>query len=74
MTPVFEIFALIGSLVYASSRSDSPPLSAEKKSVLSISHLVLEIPVLGSKVGLHFHQNVLFNNFEAFCINFLLDF
>ncbi len=58
--PVFEIFYPIGSLFYASSRSDWPPLSAEKVS-LSLSHLVSEI--LGPKVGLMFHQNVLFNSF-----------
>ncbi len=38
---------------------------------LSLSHLVPEI--LGPKVDLLFHQNVLFNSFKAFCINFLLD-
>ncbi len=45
-----------------------PPLSAEKIS-LSLSYLVPEI--LGPKVGLIFHQNVLFNSFWAVCMNFL---
>ncbi len=51
MTPIFEIFYLIGSLFYASSRSDGPPLYAEKLG-LSPSHLLAEI--FGPKVGL-FH-------------------
>ncbi len=48
------------------------PFSCRKKIGLSVSHLVPEI--LGPKVGLIVHQNVLFNRFKAFCINFLLDF
>ncbi len=48
------------------------PSFCRKKLVLSLSHLVPEI--LGPKVGLFFHQNVLFNRFKAFCINVLLDF
>ncbi len=71
MTPVFEIVKLIGSLFYTTTPSNWPPLSAEKIS-LSLSHLVPEI--LGPKVGLIVHQNVLFNGFSTFCINFLLDF
>ncbi len=67
MTPVFGIFNPIGSLFYTSSRSDWPPFSAEKIG-LSLSHLVPEI--LGPKFGQICHQNVLFNRFEAFCINF----
>ncbi len=43
-----------------------------RKIGLSLSHLVPEI--LGPKFGLIFHQNVSVNRFEAFCINFLLDF
>ncbi len=44
-----------------------------KKIGLSLSHFVSEI--LGPKVGLNFHQNVLFNRFFlAFCIKFLLNF
>ncbi len=43
-----------------------------KKVSLSLSHLVSEI--LGPKVGLIFHQNVLCNRFKAFCINFPLIF
>ncbi len=43
-----------------------------RKISLPLSHLVSEI--LGPKVGLIFHQNVLLNRFEAFSINFLLDF
>ncbi len=39
---------------------------------LSLSHEVPEI--LGPKVGQIFHQNVWFNSFWAFCINFFLDF
>ncbi len=58
MTPISEIFE---SLFYASSRFDCPPLYAEKIG-LSLSHLVPEI--LGPKVGLSFHQNVLFNCFR----------
>ncbi len=48
-----------------------PTLSTEKIG-LSLSHLVQEI--LGSKVGLIFYQNVLFNRFNAFYINFPLIF
>ncbi len=43
-----------------------------KKICLSLSHLVPEI--LGPKVGLIFHHYVLFNRFEAFCINIPLIF
>ncbi len=60
MPPVLGIVNLIGSLFYTSTQSDRPPLSVEK-SPLSLSHLVPEI--LGSKVSLIFHQNVLFNRF-----------
>ncbi len=56
--PLFLRFAIcLGP--YASWRSDWPALSAEKIS-LSLSHLVSEI--LGPKVGLSFHRNVLFNS------------
>ncbi len=48
-----------------------PPLSAEKIG-LSLSHLVPEI--LGPKFGIIFLQNLLFNRFYVFCINFLLYF
>ncbi len=48
------------------------PFCLQKKIGLSLSHLVLEI--LGPKLGKFFQQNVLFNRFHAFCINFLLDF
>ncbi len=41
-----------------------------KKIGLSLSYLVPEI--IGPKVGLIVHQNVLFNRFKAFCMNFLL--
>ncbi len=47
------------------------PLFLQKRIGLSLSHLVWEI--LWPKVGLICHQNVLFNIFYAFCINFLLD-
>ncbi len=70
MTPVLGIFYLIGSLFYTSTQSDRPSISVEKID-LSLSHLVPEI--LRPKIGLIFHQNVLFNRFEAFCINFILD-
>ncbi len=45
------------------------PLFLQKIS-LSLSHLLPEI--LGPKIGLIFHQNVLFNRFKVFYINFLL--
>ncbi len=48
------------------------PLILQKKIGLSLSLLVPEI--LGLKDGLFFHQNVLFNRFQAFCMNFFLDF
>ncbi len=60
MTPVLKMLDPIGSLFYASSRSYWPPLFTEKIG-LSLSHLVPEIP--GPRVGLFFHQNVLFNSF-----------
>ncbi len=71
MTPVLGIFNPIGSLFYTSTQSDCP-LFLQKKIGFSLSHLVPEI--LGPKVGLIFHQNVLFNRFKAFCINFPLIF
>ncbi len=46
-------------------------ISADKTG-LSLSHLVPEI--LGPKVGLIFHQNILFDRFEAFYIIFSLIF
>ncbi len=52
-------------------QSAGPPLSAEKIG-LSLSYLVPEI--LGPKVGLILQQNVLFNRFQALCINFPLIF
>ncbi len=60
MTHVFEIFNPIGSIFYTATQSDCPPCSAEKIG-LSLSHLVPEILV--PKVGVIFHQNVLFNRF-----------
>ncbi len=60
MPLVLGIFISIGSLFYTSTHSDWPPLSAEKIG-LSLSHLVPEI--LGSKVCLFFHQNVLLFQF-----------
>ncbi len=60
MTPVFEIFDPIGSIFYTSTQSDGPPFSAEKI-CLSLSHFLPEI--LGPKVGVISHQNVLFNRF-----------
>ncbi len=67
ITLVFGIFDPIGFLLCLTMFR----LTAEKFG-LSLSHLVQEI--LEPKVGLIFHQNVLFNSFEAFYINFLLDF
>ncbi len=58
--PCIFYFKSDWSLFDASSRSDVPPLSVEKIG-LSLSHLVPEI--LEPKVGLLFHQNILFNNF-----------
>ncbi len=58
--PVFGIINPIGSIFYTSTQSDWPPFSAEKIG-LSLSHLVPEI--LGAKVGVIFHPNVLFNRF-----------
>ncbi len=46
------------------------PFFLQEKIDLSLSHLVTKI--LGPKVCLIFHQNVLFNRFKAFCINFPL--
>ncbi len=57
---------------FISQHNPIDPLFLQKKIRLSISHLVPEI--LGPKVGLIFHQNVLFNRFKAFCINFPLIF
>ncbi len=50
--------SVFGSLFHTSTQSDWPPLSAEKIG-LSLSHLVPEI--LGTKVDVIVHQNVLFN-------------
>ncbi len=52
MTPVFEIFDLIGSLFHA-SHDVIGPLFLQKKISLSLSYLVPEI--LGLNVGLIFH-------------------
>ncbi len=49
-----------GSLCYASSQSDWPPISAEKIG-LSLSYLVSEL--LRPKVGLIVPQNLFFNSF-----------
>ncbi len=68
---IIPIFDLIEFLCYASQRSDCP-LFLQNKMVFSLSHFVPEI--LGRKVGLIVHENVLFNCFKAFRINFLLDF
>ncbi len=57
MTPILGIFNPLGSLFYNSTQSDLPPLSSEKIGL----HLFPEI--LGLKVGLIFHQNVLFDRF-----------
>ncbi len=52
MTPIFEIFNVIGFLFYRSPWSDWPPLSAKKIISLSLAHLVPEI--IQPKVGLIF--------------------
>ncbi len=70
--PCFGDFQFDSVPIYATSRSDWPPLSVERKNDLSLLHLVPEI--FGLQFGLMFHQNVLFNSFKAFRINFLLDF
>ncbi len=64
MTPLFEILDLTGSLFY--DLIDA--LFLQKKISLSLSHLVLEI--LGLKIGLIFHQNVLFNSFLSILYKF----
>ncbi len=58
--PPFFRFSIRLGLFYTSTQSDWPPFSSEKNG-LSLSHLVPEI--LGPKVGIIFHQNVLFNRF-----------
>ncbi len=70
MTPVFLNFSPIGPYFIPQHNPIGPSFC--RKIGLSLSHSVPEI--LGPKVGLMFHQNVVFNSFEAFCINFLLDF
>ncbi len=60
MTPVLGIFSPIGSL-FIPQHNPIDPLFLQKKIGLSLSHLVPEI--LGPKVGLFFHQIVLFNRF-----------
>ncbi len=67
MISVFEIFVPI---VYLNSIRLTPSFC--RNISFSLSHLVPEI--LGPKIGHIFHKNVLFNNLEAFCFNFLLDF
>ncbi len=52
----YEIFYLIGSLFYASSRSDWP-LSTAKNWFVSITFTIF-LEILGPKVGLIFYQNV----------------
>ncbi len=70
-TPMFEMFDPIGSLFYAPTWSDCPPLSAGKIS-LSLSHLVPEI--LGPKFGLMFHQMYYLTLFKHFVSSFSLIF
>ncbi len=70
-TPMFEMFDPIGSLFYAPTWSDCPPLSAGKVS-LSLSHLVPEI--LGPKFGLMFHQMYYLTLFKHFVSSFSLIF
>ncbi len=60
MTPIFLNFQSDWILIFSSTQFDWSPLSAEKNWFVSIP-LVPEI--LGPKVGLVFHQNVLFNKF-----------
>ncbi len=61
MTPILGIFNLIGSLFFIPQHNPIDPLFLQKKIGLSLSHLVPEI--LGPKVSLIYHQNVLFNRF-----------
>ncbi len=68
MTTIFWIFYPIDPF-YIPQHNPIDPLFLQKKICLSLSHLVPEI--LGPKVGLFFHQNVLFNLFKAFYIIFL---
>ncbi len=57
---------------FYTQHSPTDPLVLQKKIWLSLSHLVPEI--LAPKVSLIFHQNVLFNRFWSFYINFFLHF
>ncbi len=71
--PRLGIFNPTSSLFYTSTQSNwPPPPHSVEKIGLSLSHLLPEI--LGPKVGLIFYQNVLFNRFKVFCINFPLIF
>ncbi len=60
MTEVFEIFNPIGS-IFIPQHNPIDLFFLQKKIGLSLSHLVPEI--LGPKVVVIFHQNVLFNRF-----------
>ncbi len=67
ITPVFEIFYLIGSL-FMHHHDLIDPLFLLKKIGLSLTHLIPEI--LGHKFGLIFYQNVLFNSFLSILYQF----
>ncbi len=58
--PPFWGFSIWLGPLFIPQQSDCPPLSA-KKIGLSLSHLIQEI--LGPKVGLIFHQNILVDRF-----------
>ncbi len=70
MTPVLRIFNPTVFLFYIPQHNPIDHLVLQKKICLPPSHLVPEI--LGPKVGLIFHHNVLFNRFKAFWIYFPL--
>ncbi len=70
MTPFWGFSIRLGP--YFIPQHNLIDLLSTEKICLSLSHLVPEI--LGPKFGLIFHQNIVFNRFQAFCIKFLLEF
>ncbi len=71
LTPVFDICRSHWVPFYAELNLIDP-LFLLKKIGFSLSHLFPEI--IWPKVGLIFNKNLSFDHFEAFCVNFLLDF
>ncbi len=69
--PLFDFFKSKWVHFYAKTRSYWPPFSAVKIG-LSVSQLVPEI--IWPKVDQMFEQNLLFDNFKAFCTTFFLNF